>query len=347
MMAQNKTLLDILEDYSEFIVDLERGSNVDVIPTGSISLDTSIGIGGIPIGRFTEIFGAESSGKTSLCLCITKNAIKKGLNVLYVDQEQGLDAPYITSLVGDYDKTNFMLMQPDTAEQALEICEKGINSGKFGLIILDSIGSLAPEVEKKKELVDKNVALVSSIITHFLRRNAYAINKNNTAFIFINQVRDTIGSYVKSYSTPGGHALKHFSSLRIFLSKGLDIEVDKEKIGMYCRFTIKKNKLGVPFKSFGFPFVYKKGVDSTRDILEFSEMLGVLEKRGSYYTFEGENIGQGVVKTKVYLESNPEVLDKIVGLVYNIAAKPELASIRIDDGDIVEVDELAGADETE
>lgn len=321
-MAEKDYLQDLYDKYNEFIVgeDVEStGKSIEVIPTGSLSLDISIGIGGIPRGRFTEIFGVESSGKTTLALCIAKSAMDMGLDVLYVEPESNLNLYFIKSILGTEDISKFTLVQPETQEQSLDICELGINSGKFGLVVLDSIGALAPQKEKDKELGEKNMALTSSAITQFLRRNAYKVNKTKTAFIFINQVRDNIGTYIKSLSTPGGHALRHFASVRISLSKGHDIEQNTEKIGILSTFVVKKNKLAPPFRSFTFPIIFGKGIDKIRDVIEIATMLGIIEKRGSHLYFMGESLGQGMAKSRLTLETNKELLDNIIKEVYNIS----------------------------
>jgi recombination protein RecA len=315
-MAKKKiTTDDILDKYSEFLIPKEK--KIEVIPTGSLSLDVSTGIGGIPIGRFTEVFGPESSGKTTLCLSIAKHAIDKGKKVLYVEPENSLTMDYIDSLLGNFDERKLDLYQPETAEQALAICEDGIQTGQYDLIVLDSIGALYSKLAKDKELGDKSVALISWLLTQFMGRNAYAVDEKKVAFVFVNQVRDSIGSYVHMLETPGGHALKHYLSLRIQLRKSEDITQGENKIGIYSLFTIKKNKLAAPYRTSLMPIIFGKGIDSTRNIIEFAEMLGVLEKRAGYYVYQGETVGHGGLKTKIALEENVELLDKIVQECYS------------------------------
>jgi recombination protein RecA len=319
-----ETLIDQLGE--ELIV--KENVKVDVISTGSLSLDSSIGIGGIPRGRITEIFGAEGSGKTSLALSIARSAIKQGLKVLYVDAENMINYETVADLLGeDLNKENLVILQPETAEENLTSCEIGIKSGEFGLIVLDSVGALSPEVEKKKELTDLTVGIVPKLLTLWLRRNAVLIGRSNVAFLIINQVRDQIGSYVHAFSTPGGHALKHFASVRISLSKGEEIKQGTESVGINVKFTVKKNKLAPPFRSFLIPLYFGKGIDSIRDTILFSEMLGVLKKKGSYYVFEKETIGQGVSKTAEMLSNNPDLLDKIRQICYNWVASENLPTV--------------------
>jgi len=314
-----------MKDFIDEIIDklgedvlVGKTEKVEPISTGSLSLDSSIGIGGIPRGRITEIYGPEGSGKTSLALSIARSAIKQGLRVLYIDAEFMIDYDVVTDLLGEsLPEGSLVILHPETAEDNLVSCEIGIRSGEFQCIILDSIGALAPEAEKKKELTDANVGLLPKAMSVFLRRNMYAIGKNKVALIFINQVRDQIGSYVKTFSTPGGHALKHLASLRIALSKGEDIKQESEIVGINVRFVVKKNKLSAPFRSFTIPLYFGKGIDSIRDAVMFSEMLGIISRKGSYYVFEGNNLGQGMARTIETLRNDPDTLDKIKELCYN------------------------------
>jgi recombination protein RecA len=319
-----ETLIDQLGE--EMIV--RENVKVEVITTGSLSLDSSIGIGGIPRGRITEIYGAEGSGKTSLALSIARSAIKQKLKVLYVDAENMINYETVFDLLGEeISKDDLVILQPETAEEKLSACEIGIKSGEFGCIILDSVGALSPEAEKKKELTDLTVGIVPKLLTLWLRRNAVLIGRANVAFLIINQVRDQIGSYVHAFATPGGHALKHFASVRISLSKGEEIKQGSESVGINVKFTVKKNKLAPPFRSFIIPLYFGKGIDTIRDTIMFSEMLGVLKKKGSYYVFEGETIGQGVSKTAEMLSNNPDLLDKIRNICYNWVASENLPKV--------------------
>jgi recombination protein RecA len=321
---ENKSFEDLLldEEFKDFFVTKENEEKeVKVIPTGSISLDVSLGIGGIPLGRFTEIYGAEGSGKTSIAIGICGKALKLEHKVLYLDPEIGVTTQRVKEIIGEYDPNNLKIMQPDTMEDSLGIAELAIQSREFNLVVLDSIGSLTPEKVKTDKLTDENVAQLARIMTKFVHRNAYALRYNNIAFLGINQVRDQIGSYMSGYGTPGGHLWKHMLSIRIQLSKGIEIVQDKEKIGIMTKFVIKKNKLAPPFRTYMLPILFSKGVDSMRDVVEFSTMLGVLDKAGPYYRFEGENIGQGLIKTMEYLEGHKDTLDKITNLCYNINSK--------------------------
>lgn len=311
---------EIESEYGDFLVPKEEKSkDVEVIPTGALSLDISTGIGGIPRGRFTEIYGSEGGGKTTLALSLCKEALKLGHQVLYIDAEQSVD---VESMLGEaFDKDKFMTVRTETMEDALNVAELGIRSNEFALVLLDSIGSLSPKKVKEDELTDANVALLARIMTTWVQRNAFDLKRNNVAFVGINQVRDKIGSYYATFETPGGHAWKHILSLRIQLSRISDIEktIDKkkEKLGIYTKFIIKKNKLAPPYRTFTFPIMFGSGVDSLRDTVEFATTVGVLSKGGSYYKFEGETLAMGLVKTIEYLKENEEILDKIVNTCYN------------------------------
>jgi len=266
-------------------------------------------------------FVVHNSGKTTLALSIAKNAIKGGDNVFYIDVENMLDHSYAERLTEDKNLDHMTIAQPNTAEDAFIIAEKGILSKEFGLILFDSIGALAPNKEKKDEFDDANVALVPRLLAKFLRRNAFAIRTNNVAFVFLNQVRDQIGSYVQGYNTPGGHAIKHFASIIIFLSKGKEIKQGENTVGQLIKFVVKKNKLAPPFRSYVMPLFFGVGIDFYRDFITFSEMVGIILRAGAYYKFGDIVLGQGMVKSIEFLKEHQEVLDKIKEVVYNITNK--------------------------
>lgn len=317
--------------------DLEGDvKNIEVISTGSFTLDACLGIGGIPKGRWSQVWGPQSSFKSTLADCISKEELKAGGRVIYIDIETQAHPPYIEKITGykletnpkNFDNSNFILVQPKNAEEALVIAEAAIESNEFGLIVFDSVGALSPLKEMEDDFTDANVALVPRLMSKFLRRNSPRLSKSNTAFLFINQVRDTIGSYVKSYTTPGGKALAHYLTVNIQLSAGQDITANKEKIGSQVKFTIKKNKMARPERSNVIPFVYGVGVDTYRDIFLFISTLGIVKKSGAYYKFDDINLGKGFEGVKSHLIDNPETLDKIRQRVYNLMAngKSELES---------------------
>lgn len=309
------------------IVTTESYLNNGVIPTGSLSLDVALGIGGIPRGMFTEISGPESSGKTTQCLAIAKRAIGMGIAVLIIDVERALDYRYIKAVVGEFDEDLLVLASPETAEDAFTTAEDGINSGAFGLIIVDSLGAMSPKKELDDELTDANVALLPRLLTKWLRRNSYKVKNNNIAFIFVNQVRDNIGSYMGGYVNPGGNALKHFLAVKIKFTKGQKITVgtgkNKDIVGVLTNFSIQKNKLAPPFRGATVPIIFGEGVDYLMDVLEFAKRLGVIRLAGSHYKFGDENLGQGQMQAKQYLSTTPDTLDKIVKACYNVIDKPK------------------------
>jgi recombination protein RecA len=307
----------IAQDYDETVFG--RDEPGEFISTGCLSLDVSIGKGGIPVGRVTEIYGSEGSAKTTIALSIARSAIKLGKKVLYVEVENVLDYDLVYGIIGEvFDKDKFILIQPNTAEETLDIIEKGIASNEFGLIVLDSIGALAPEVEKEKDIDELQMGTTPKLLAKFFRRNVYAIRNSKTALLLINQVRDNIGSYAKSFSVPGGHALKHFSALIIALSKGQEIKLDNQAIGITTTFVIKKNKLSSPFRGYTIPIIFGKGVDFYKDFVSFTEDIGVVSKAGPFYKFGEEMLGKGVINTIEYLKHNPDTVDKITNRVYSV-----------------------------
>jgi recombination protein RecA len=314
---------EILEDnFSEFVVKTDDNDPKisGVIPTGVTSLDVSIGIGGIPLNRLTEIYGGWSCGKTTLDLNIVKNALDLGYNALYVDPEQGVDVPFARGIIGDLvdNKDRFVLTQPRTMEQSLGLCEAGIRSKNFNLVILDSIGSMAPQKVFDDELDDANVAILARRMNVFLERNAFEVKYNNIAFVGINQVRDVIGAYVHTTESPGGWQWKHITSLRIELTKmgGKEgvIMQGEEKIGIQTKFVIKKSKVSAPFRAFYFPIMFKGGIDKVRDLVEFASTMGILV--GSYYSFEGKTTANGFNNTVEAIRQDPELFKRIVEKCY-------------------------------
>lgn len=330
-----ETLLDKLGEESL----VEETETIIPISTGSISLNASIGIGGIPRGRITEIYGSEGSGKTTLCLNTAINCIKKGGKVLYIDVEQMLDYPTVKSMLSvDINKNELIILRPTSAENAVEMAEYGIDSEEFELIIFDSIGALAPEKEKEDKFTDAQMTLVPRIMAKFLRRNADKIRTNRIAFVFINQVRDTIGSFMQTYSTPGGHAVKHFAALIISLTKGANIQQAGKTLGITSKFTIKKNKLAAPFKSYSLPIIFGQGVDYFRDLINFAVDLGIVSKKGSSYNFGEEYLGRGAnqVALNLQTEDYKNTLDRIEEEVYNMVNQVILEEKEKEDEEIDE-----------
>jgi len=322
-MAKVKSddFLDELEEqFPELVEKKEEISGY--ISTGSLSLDVSIGVKGIPLGKYTEIYGAESSGKTTLALSLCKNALETGHKVLYIDVEHGVSLERVGALVGQkwIDSGQMILVKPETMEQALKVAEMAINSGQFNLIVLDSIAAMAPEKVKKGEISDSDApAIVARMFGRFITRNASTIHTSSLAFVGLNQVRDKFGvTFLKMYETPGGHQWKHMASVRISLGKVSDIKRGDAVVGIQAKFVVKKNKVSAPFRSYTFPIMFDIGVDTYRDVVDFAKTMGVLVKKGPYLTFEGEVLANGVVNTVEYLKEHKDTLDKIKETCYTL-----------------------------
>lgn len=328
-------LEEIEERFNSYLKTDEEKDNIVAISTDSVSLDFSTGIGGIPIGRFTEIYGPESSGKTTLCLTVAKNAINMGGKVLYIDAENGLSWDYIKSIAPNATRENFILLQPSYAEEAFILAQQGIESKEFNLIVYDSLVALSTKSVQEDDFEKGSVATLPRVISKFIGRVTYPIRDSGTAFVFINQVRDKIGAYVPTLESPGGHSIKHSCSLRIQLTSDLTkdgkIIQGDEIIGNYCKFVIKKNKLGPPLRSYSFPLIYGKGIDKIRDLVVFAEILGVITRAGAWYSFEGNNIGQGLLTTIDNITNNKDLLDKISTLVYNMMNKENTLKGELDE----------------
>lgn len=320
-MAKKSFVESVAEEFGEDV--LTASSTIrQIIPTSSLAVNISIGIGGIPKGRFTHIHGPDSAGKTTLGLDIAKHSLIHEGKVLYLDVEQTLDEGLVTNMIGDLrNDDNFVVAMPRSAEDAFVLTERAIDSGEFDLIIFDSIGALAPEKELLDSFGDPHYALVARLMTTFFKRNAFNVRTNDIAFVFLNQVRANIGSFIKTFELPGGHALKHYSSLSISLFKGKKIELVTGKpetaFGNNVNFSIIKNKVGVPHRSGTFPIVWGEGIHPVRDVINFASDLGVLSQRGPYKAFEDETLGLGIVKTVELLEKDKELLDKITEACYN------------------------------
>jgi recombination protein RecA len=311
---------------SVFIEYGNKDEVITAISTGSLSLDASIGVGGIPRRRYTVLDGLEGLGKSTVAVSIAKNCIGGGGKVIYIDVENQMTFDYLDLLLGaGHIGKDFILAKPDTSDDAFIIAEMAIKSKEFDLIVLDSVGALAPTEEKEKKFEGDSMAIIPRDIGKFLRRNTYNLRVNNIAFLFINQLRDAVGSYVKAYTSPGGHALKYFASVMITLNKSsapeLQIKVGEDKIGSFVPFIIKKNKVGMPFRAGSIPIIPGIGIDGLRDTIEFCKMLGVIQMGGPYYKFEGENIGKGFENTLENLKNAPELLERIKTKVYSIISK--------------------------
>ena len=296
---------------------------VDVIPTGCLTLDIALGIGGVPRGRVIEIYGPESSGKTTVSLHIIAEAQKMGGTAAFIDAEHALDPSYAEKL-GVVLK-DLYVSQPDNGEQALNICDMLVRSGGVDVVVVDSVAALTPKAEIDGEMGDNHVGLQARMMSQALRKLTGAINKSNTTVIFINQLRDKIGViYGSPETTAGGKALKFYASVRLDVRKGEAIKDGANIIGNKTKVKVVKNKLAPPFKVAEFDIVYGKGISKTGCIIDLALQFGIIKKSGSWFSYQDEKIGQGKENTKAYLESNPQILQEIEKLIIDEVNKDGL-----------------------
>ncbi len=311
--------------------------NIEAISTGSMSLDLATGIGGVPRGRIVEIYGPESSGKTTLTLHIIAEAQKNGGKAAFIDAEHALDPEYAKNLGVDIDE--LLVSQPDYGEQALEITEMLVRSGAIDVVVVDSVAALVPKHEIDGAMGDATVGMQARLMSQALRKLAGVINKTNTTIIFINQLREKIGvMFGNPETTTGGRALKFFSSMRIDVRKVESIKSGDQILGNRTRAKIVKNKVAPPFKQAEFDIMYGKGISKSGDVLDCAVEAKILEKAGSWYSFDGSRIGQGRENVKNYLEENPAVLDRIEGLLLDTLKKDkEEAAVRNEEDEISDI----------
>ncbi len=303
--------------------------NVEAIPTGALSLDIALGIGGIPRGRIIEIFGPESSGKTTLALHIIAEAQKTGGEAAFIDAEHALDPVYAKNLGVDID--NLIVSQPDTGEQALEIAEALTRSGAIDVIVVDSVAALVPKAEIDGDMGDSHVGLQARLMSQALRKLAGVISKSKTVIIFINQLREKVGiMFGNPETTPGGRALKFYSSVRLDIRKVENIKTDGEVVGNRVKVKVIKNKVAPPFREAEFDIVYGKGISKEGNILDIAVNLNIIEKSGSWFSYNGERIGQGRENVKDYLKNNPQLMEEVEGKIrdnFNQAFEKSLGEI--------------------
>lgn len=283
---------------------------MEVIPTGSIALDSALGIGGVPKGRIIEIYGPESSGKTTVALHIIAQCQKEGGIAAFIDAEHALDPVYARKIGVDVD--NLLVSQPDYGEQALEICDALARSGAVDIIVVDSVAALTPRAEIEGEMGDSHVGLLARLMSQALRKMTGNISKNNTTMIFINQVREKIGvMYGNPETTTGGRALKFYASVRMEVRKGEALKRGTDIIGNRTKVKIVKNKVAPPFKQVEFDIMYGEGISNEGSIIDVGVELDIIRKSGAWYSYEGEKIGQGRDNAKEYLKANPETCAEI------------------------------------
>ena len=290
--------------------DRNAHTNIDVISTGSISLDIATGVGGVPKGRIVEIYGPESSGKTTLTLHIIAEAQKNGGKAAFIDAEHALDPVYAKNLGVDVE--NLLVSQPDTGEQALEICDMLVRSGALDVVVIDSVAALVPKAEIQGEMGDAHVGLQARLMSQALRKITGSINRSNTCVIFINQLREKVGVvYGSSEVTTGGRALKFYASMRLDVRKIETIKSGDSVLGNRTKVKIVKNKVAPPFKQAEFDIMYGEGISKEGDILDAAVDVKLIEKSGSWYSYKGQRIGQGRENVKVYLKEHPEMNEEI------------------------------------
>jgi len=294
--------------------------DVDVIPTGSISLDLALGVGGIPRGRIIEIYGPESSGKTTLCLHIVSEAQKMGGIAAFVDAEHALDPEYAKKIGVKIDQ--LLISQPDTGEQALDIVEALVKSAGIDVIVVDSVAALTPRAEIEGEMDQQHMGLQARLMSHALRKLTAIVAKSNTTVIFINQLRMKIGvMFGNPETTTGGMALKFYSSVRIEVRKAAQIQAAEKIVGNRVKVKIVKNKVAPPFRTTEFDILYNEGISKYSDVLNTGVRYGVVAKAGAWYNYGSQKLGQGVEGSRLFLKDNPKLEKEIVSKIKEAAVK--------------------------
>jgi recombination protein RecA len=289
----------------------EKGTmTVESIPTGALSLDLALGIGGLPRGRITEIYGPESSGKSTLAMHVVAEAQRNGGVCAYIDAEHAMDPVYAKAIGVDIDQ--LLISQPDTGEQALEICDMLVRSGALDVVVIDSVAALTPRAEIEGEMGDSHVGLQARLMSQALRKLTANLNRSKTIAIFINQLREKIGVMFGSpETTPGGRALKFYASVRLDIRRIESLKDGAEVVGNRTRVKVVKNKVSPPFKQAEFDIMYGKGISREGSLLDMAVELGIVKKSGAWFTYEGEQLGQGRENAKSFLAQNPEIMVEI------------------------------------
>jgi recombination protein RecA len=296
----------------------QRGSLVDIetISSGSIGLDMALGVGGFPKGRIVEIFGPESSGKTTLALHAVAESQKKGGSCAYIDAEHALDPIYARKLGVNVDA--LILSQPDTGEQALEIADTLVRSGAIDILVVDSVAALVPKAEIEGEMGDSHMGLQARLMSQALRKLTATVSKSNCIMIFINQIRMKIGVFFGNpETTTGGNALKFYASVRLDIRRTGTLKEKEQVIGNQVKVKVVKNKVAPPFKVVDFDIIYGEGISRSGELLDMGSKIGVVEKSGAWYAFDGQKIGQGKEAARQFLKSNPQIMEKIEQAIRN------------------------------
>ena len=320
MKALDAALAQIEKQYGKGSVmklgDQSANMGIDVVPTGSLSLDLALGLGGMPRGRIIEIYGPESSGKTTVALHVVAEVQKMGGIAGFIDAEHALDPTYAAHIGVDID--NLYISQPDNGEQALEITETMVRSGAVDVIIVDSVAALVPKAEIDGEMGDSHVGLHARLMSQALRKLTGIISKSNCVVIFINQLREKVGvMFGNPETTTGGRALKFYASVRLDVRRIDTLKVGGEVVCNRTRVKVVKNKVAPPFKEAEFDIMFGKGISKEGDILDLAVLHDIINKAGAWYSYNGEKIGQGRENTKLYLANNPEVMEEIEQQVRN------------------------------
>ena len=318
---------------------------VDVIPTGSLSVDAALGVGGLPRGRIVEVYGPESSGKTTLALHAVAQAQRLGGTAAFIDAEHALDPVYAGKLGVDINE--LYVSQPDNGEQALDICEALVRSGAIDIVVVDSVAALVPKAEIEGDMGDSHVGLQARLMSQALRKLTSVISKTNTVVIFINQLREKVGvMYGNPETTTGGKALKFYATIRIDVRKSEAIKEGKEIIGNRTKITIKKNKVAPPFRGCVVDMLYGEGISRTGEVLDFAVEMDLIKKSGSFYSYNGERIGQGRDNARQFLLDHPDIFDDLdrqirEKMVQNPveAVQAEPAPLEDDEDDEIDLDD--------
>jgi recombination protein RecA len=293
----------------------EEHMKIDVTSSGSIALDVALGVGGFPKGRIIEIYGPESSGKTTIALQAIAEAQKAGGRAAFIDAEHALDPVYARSLGVDINE--LLLSQPDTGEQALEICDALVRSEAIDMIVIDSVAALVPQAEIDGEMGDNHIGLQARLMSQALRKLSGTLNKTGTTAIFINQLREKVGVlFGNPETTPGGRALKFYSSVRLDIRRGEQIKQGEQVLGNRTNIKVVKNKVAPPFKTASVDIMYGEGISHEGELVDIGSELGIIEKSGAWYAYKGEKIGQGKENVKAVLRGNPDMAEEIEDKIY-------------------------------